>query len=54
MSNQIHAPAVLFPGKGFSITTECADPNAMPQTQIIATARSQISIVIPVASCLTV
>jgi hypothetical protein len=35
MSDQIHAPAVLFPGKDFSVTTERADPNAILQTQLL-------------------
>ena len=54
MSNQIHTPAVLFPGKAFSVTTEWADPNAILQTQVIAIAGTQTLVVKPAARCSTV
>jgi hypothetical protein len=43
MSDQFHAPAALFPGKDFSVTTEWSDPNAKPKTQIVAPAGTQAS-----------
>jgi hypothetical protein len=54
MSDQYHAPAALFPGKDFSVTTEWADADATPKTQTVAPVGTQASVVKPAASHFTV